>query len=85
MGGVDLFFGGAKAGIAADPASPDREAILRSFVRALAQEIPRRYVAGLDMGLSERDAAIVRTSWTTAARRSAPRTRSAGCPTTSWA
>ncbi|MCP9947480.1 Glu/Leu/Phe/Val family dehydrogenase [Actinomadura madurae] len=57
--GVDLFFGGAKAGIAADPASPDREAILRSFVRALAQEIPRRYVAGLDMGLSERDAAIV--------------------------
>ncbi|MFD0691082.1 Glu/Leu/Phe/Val family dehydrogenase [Actinomadura fibrosa] len=57
--GVDLFFGGAKAGIAADPRSPDREAVLRAFVRALSQEIPRRYVAGLDMGLTERDAAIV--------------------------
>ncbi|GAA0233241.1 Glu/Leu/Phe/Val dehydrogenase [Actinomadura nitritigenes] len=57
--GADLFFGGAKAGIAADPASPDREGILRAFVRALAQEIPSRYVAGLDMGLTERDAAIV--------------------------
>jgi glutamate dehydrogenase (NAD(P)+) len=57
--GADLFFGGAKAGIAADPASPDREGVLRAFVRALAQEIPARYVAGLDMGLTERDAAIV--------------------------
>ncbi|WUI03449.1 hypothetical protein OHR68_17075 [Spirillospora sp. NBC_00431] len=57
--GVDLFFGGAKAGIMADPGAPDREAVLRSFVRALSQEIPRQYVAGLDMGLTERDAAIV--------------------------
>ncbi|MER6817281.1 Glu/Leu/Phe/Val dehydrogenase dimerization domain-containing protein [Spirillospora sp. NPDC000708] len=57
--GADLFFGGAKAGIAADPASPDREGVLRAFVRALAQEIPARYVAGLDMGLTERDAAVV--------------------------
>ncbi len=57
--GADLFFGGAKAGIMADPAAPDREAVLRSFVRALAREIPSRYVAGLDMGLTERDAAVV--------------------------
>ncbi|TYK44879.1 Glu/Leu/Phe/Val family dehydrogenase [Actinomadura decatromicini] len=57
--GVDLFFGGAKAGIVADPAAPDREAVLRSFVRALSREIPSQYVAGLDMGLTERDAAIV--------------------------
>ncbi|NDU75339.1 Glu/Leu/Phe/Val dehydrogenase [Actinomadura sp. DSM 109109] len=57
--GVDLFFGGAKAGIAADPGSPGREAVLRAFVRALSREIPDRYVAGLDMGLTERDAAIV--------------------------
>ncbi|MFC4053791.1 Glu/Leu/Phe/Val dehydrogenase [Actinomadura syzygii] len=57
--GVDLFFGGAKAGIMADPAAPDREAVLRSFVRALSREIPSQYVAGLDMGLTERDAAIV--------------------------
>jgi len=57
--GVDLFYGGAKAGIVADPASPDKEAILRAFVRALAKEIPAEYVVGLDMGLTERDAAIV--------------------------
>lgn len=56
---VDLFLGGAKAGIAADPHGADKEVILRSFVRALRNEIPREYVVGLDMGLTERDAAIV--------------------------
>lgn len=57
----DLFFGGAKAGIAADPAMPrrDRERVLRGFARALAGEIPATYVFGLDMGLSEDDAAVV--------------------------
>src|SRR5487761_1092427 len=57
--GVDLFFGGAKAGIVADPKSPDKEAILRSFARALRRHIPSEYVLGLDMGLTERDAAVV--------------------------
>ncbi|MFS7873134.1 Glu/Leu/Phe/Val dehydrogenase [Streptomyces asiaticus] len=57
--GVDLFYGGAKAGIVADPASPDKEAILRAFARALANEVPREYVMGLDMGLTENDAAII--------------------------
>ncbi|SIM59362.1 glutamate dehydrogenase (NAD(P)+) [Micromonospora cremea] len=57
--GVDLFFGGAKAGIVSDPAGPDKELVLRSFVRALANEVPKEYVLGLDMGLTERDAAIV--------------------------
>lgn len=57
--GVDLFFGGAKAGIAFDPASPDKERALRAFARALSNEVPREYVLGLDMGLTERDAAIV--------------------------
>jgi glutamate dehydrogenase (NAD(P)+) len=56
---VDLFYGGAKAGIVADPASPDKEAILRAFARALSNEVPREYVMGLDMGLTEDDAAIV--------------------------
>jgi len=56
---VDLFLGGAKAGIVADPHGPGKEAALRSFVRALANEIPREYVVGLDMGLTERDAAVV--------------------------
>jgi glutamate dehydrogenase (NAD(P)+) len=57
--GVDLFFGGAKAGIRFDPSSPDKEAALRAFVRLLSNEIPAEYVIGLDMGLTERDAAIV--------------------------
>lgn len=56
---VDLFFGGAKAGIAADPAAPGKEAVLRAFARALSNEVPREYVMGLDMGLTENDAAVI--------------------------
>lgn len=55
---VDLFHGGAKAGILGDPKAPNKEAVLRAFARALANEVPKEYVFGLDMGLSERDAAI---------------------------
>lgn len=57
--GVDLFYGGAKAGIQADPESPYKEEILRAFVRRLASEVPAEYVFGLDMGLTENDAAII--------------------------
>lgn len=56
---VDLFFGGAKAGIRADPQQPDKEAVLRAFVRRLSNEVPAEYVFGLDMGLTEHDAAII--------------------------
>lgn len=56
---VDLFHGGAKAGILGDPNAPDKERILRSFARALRNEVPSEYVFGLDMGLSERDAAVL--------------------------
>lgn len=56
---VDLFYGGAKAGIRADPSRPDKEQVLRSFVRRLSNEVPREYVFGLDMGLTENDAAII--------------------------
>ncbi|MFC7340089.1 Glu/Leu/Phe/Val family dehydrogenase [Saccharopolyspora griseoalba] len=56
---VDLFHGGAKAGIAADPGSPDKESVVRSFARRLADQIPASYVAGLDMGMTEHDAAII--------------------------
>ncbi|GAB7004838.1 Glu/Leu/Phe/Val dehydrogenase [Nocardioides sp. AN3] len=55
---VDLFHGGAKAGILGDPQSPDKERLLRAFARALSNEVPAEYVFGLDMGLSEEDAAI---------------------------
>ncbi|GAA4623942.1 Glu/Leu/Phe/Val dehydrogenase [Actinoallomurus vinaceus] len=56
---VDLFHGGAKAGIVADPAAPNKEEILRAFARALANEVPKEYVFGLDMGLTENDAAVL--------------------------
>lgn len=56
---VDLFFGGAKAGILGDPRGHDKEAVLRSFARALSNEVPGEYVFGLDMGLNESDAAIL--------------------------
>jgi glutamate dehydrogenase (NAD(P)+) len=54
----DLFHGGAKAGILGDPKSPDKERILRAFARALSNEVPKEYVFGLDVGLTEQDAAI---------------------------
>lgn len=56
---VDLFHGGAKAGILSDPNGSDKEQVLRSFVRRLADQIPSSYVAGLDMGMTEYDAAII--------------------------
>jgi glutamate dehydrogenase (NAD(P)+) len=55
---VDLFHGGAKAGILADPHAPNKEEVLRAFARALSNEVPAEYVFGLDMGLTEHDAAI---------------------------
>lgn len=56
--GVDMFYGGAKAGILGDPHAPNKEQILRAFARKLSNEIPAEYVLGLDMGLNEYDAAI---------------------------
>ncbi|WP_035259264.1 Glu/Leu/Phe/Val family dehydrogenase [Desulfatirhabdium butyrativorans] len=56
---ADLPFGGAKGGILWDPASSDRERILRSYARSLRSLIPNSYVCGLDMGLSENDAAVI--------------------------
>ena len=56
---VDVFFGGAKAGIVGDPTAPNKEEILRSWATALRKHIPSEYVVGLDMGLEERDAAVI--------------------------
>ncbi len=55
--GVNL--GGAKGGIVADPKSPHKEEILRAWARSLKEYIPKVYVFGLDMGINERDAAII--------------------------
>ena len=54
-----LPFGGAKGGIVWDPLSPDKENIIRAYARSLRSLIPDEYVCGLDMGLSENDAAII--------------------------
>ncbi|MBN2125665.1 MAG: Glu/Leu/Phe/Val dehydrogenase [Deltaproteobacteria bacterium] len=56
---ADLPLGGAKGGIVWDPESPDRERIIRAYAHALRNMIPEEYVFGLDMGLSENDAALV--------------------------
>jgi glutamate dehydrogenase (NAD(P)+) len=55
---VGLYHGGAKAGILGNPDAPGKEEVLRAFARALADEVPKEYVFGLDMGLTERDAAV---------------------------
>jgi len=56
---ADLPFGGAKGGIVWDPKSEDRERIIRAYARSLRSLVPDEYVCGLDMGLSEADAALV--------------------------
>lgn len=56
---ADLPLGGAKGGIVWDPSSQDRERIIRAYARTLRNLIPEEYVFGLDMGLSENDAALV--------------------------
>ncbi|MEZ0071289.1 glutamate dehydrogenase (NAD(P)+) [Planotetraspora sp. GP83] len=55
---ADLYYGGAKAGLMGDPNAANKEQLLRAFARALSNEVPKEYVFGLDMGLSEKDAAI---------------------------
>ena len=53
---ADLPFGGAKSGIRADPKSitPEKkEAIIRSFARALKNIVPDEYIAGPDMNVTE--------------------------------
>jgi glutamate dehydrogenase (NAD(P)+) len=56
---VDLFHGGAKAGILGDPKASNKEEVLRASARALSNEVPAEYVFGLDMGLTEQDAAVL--------------------------
>ncbi len=56
-----LPFGGAKAGITADPRSfgaAHKKAIMESFARALRPLIPSRYIAGPDINTTEKDMQI---------------------------
>ncbi len=52
-----LPHGGGKAGIKADPNSPDRERLIRSFARGIAELT--EYIPGPDMGTDEEDMAII--------------------------
>ena len=56
---ADIPLGGAKGGIVADPKDPNRESIIRAYARAIRPFIPKDYAFGLDMGLTESDAALV--------------------------
>ena len=56
---ANLPLGGAKGGIAADPKAPNRRDVIRAYARSLRNLIPQEYAIGLDMGLTECDAAFV--------------------------
>ncbi|MBI5967467.1 MAG: Glu/Leu/Phe/Val dehydrogenase [Deltaproteobacteria bacterium] len=55
---ADIFLGGAKAGIRNDPKSPQKEEIIRAYVKKIRKFLPDEYVFGNDMGFAERDGAI---------------------------
>ena len=55
---ADIFLGGAKAGMRNDPKSPNKEEIIRAFVRKIRKLLPDEYVFGNDMGFTEKDGAI---------------------------
>ncbi len=52
---ADLPFGGAKAGIRADPFSTDRIAQVRTFARAVAPYVPSQWIAAPDMNVGEKE------------------------------
>lgn len=59
---ADLPFGGAKSGIKADAKkiTPEqKEAIVRAFARKVAEIIPKHYIAGPDMNMTEREMAYI--------------------------
>ncbi len=56
---AELPFGGAKAGIRADPKRTDKEAVVRSFARQLRNLIPSEYVAGPDMNMGMKEMAWI--------------------------
>ena len=59
---ADLPFGGAKSGIKADAKSltPEKkEAIVRAFARKIGEVIPKQYIAGPDMNMTELEMAYV--------------------------
>lgn len=56
---ADFALGGAKAAIQNSPQSPNKEAIIRAFVRGIRKLLPDEYVFGNDMGFAEPEEGIV--------------------------
>ncbi len=56
---ADFALGGAKSAIIGDPNGPDKEAVVRAFVRGVRKLLPDEYVFGNDMGFAEPEEAIV--------------------------
>ncbi len=54
---ADLPFGGAKAGIRADPRAVNKDEFMRAFARLLKPLIPELYIGGPDMNTNEFDMA----------------------------
>lgn len=52
---ADLPFGGAKAGIRADPFKSDRIALVKSFARSIAPYVPSRWISAPDMNVGEKE------------------------------
>jgi len=52
---ADLPFGGAKAGIRADPYKGNRIAHVRSFARSIAPYVPSRWICAPDMNVGEKE------------------------------
>ena len=56
---ADLPFGGAKAGIRADPKREDKELIIRKFARMISEYLGKEYIAGPDMYTGEKEMAWI--------------------------
>ena len=59
---ADIPFGGAKSGIKADARSmtpEQKEAVVRAFARKIRELVPKYYVAGPDMNMTEREMAYI--------------------------
>ncbi|MBM3229178.1 Glu/Leu/Phe/Val dehydrogenase [Candidatus Parvarchaeota archaeon] len=54
---ADIPFGGAKAGIKADPKTVNKDAAMRAFALKLKELIPSVYIAGPDMNTTEKEMA----------------------------
>jgi Glutamate dehydrogenase/leucine dehydrogenase len=54
---ADVAFGGAYAGIRADPFDTDKTKIVRAFARKISPYVPDRYIAGPDDGVGKEEIA----------------------------